>query len=127
MIGRIREALARGEQPQASGPNVDGGFHYRTQMDYSKMFDHRIVVNNSFDGKIKAGEWVKKTRNFFLGSCQPTEWTLEWVEKRNAEIRPIKPGDLLRLRMRKGRRRTFSASRKRFGRSSTAVCHAKAR
>ena len=82
MLGRIREALARGEKPQASGPNVDGGTHYRTQMDYSKMFDHRMAVNYPFDGKIK------KTRNFFLGRCRPTEWMLEWAEKRNAEIRP---------------------------------------
>ena len=32
MLGRIREALARGGQPQASGPNVDGGTHNSTQM-----------------------------------------------------------------------------------------------
>ena len=57
-------------------------------MDYSKMFDHRMAVNYPFDGKIKAEEWVKKTRNFFLGRCRPTEWMLEWAEKRNAEIRP---------------------------------------
>ena len=52
MLGRIQEALARGEQPQASGPNVDGGTHYRTQMDYGKMSDHRMAVNYPFDGKI---------------------------------------------------------------------------
>ena len=91
-------SLARGEQPQASGPNVDGGTHYRTQMDYSKMFDHRMAVNYLFDGKIKAEEWVK-TRNFFLGRCRPTEWMLEWAEKRNAEIRPE---DLVRAANEKG-------------------------
>ena len=52
------------------------------------MFDHRMAVNYPFDGKIKAEEWVKKTRNFFLGRCRPTEWMLEWAEKGNAEIRP---------------------------------------
>ena len=67
---------------------MDGGTHYRTQMDYSKMFDHRMAVNCPFDGEIKAEEWVKKTRNFFLGRCGPTEWMLEWAETRNAEIRP---------------------------------------
>ena len=99
MLGRIREALPRGEQPQASGPNVDGGTHHHTQMDYSKMFDHRMAVNYPFDGKIKAEEWVKKTRNFFLGRCRPTEWMLEWAEKRNAEIIPE---DLVRAANEKG-------------------------
>ena len=99
MLGRIREALARGEQPQASGPNVDGGAHYRTQIDYSKMFDHRVAVNNPFEGKMKAEEWIKKTRNFSLGRCRPTAWMLEWAEKRNAEIRPE---DLLRIANEKG-------------------------
>ena len=48
---------------------------------------------------MKAEEWVKKTRNFFLGRCRPTEWMLEWAEKRNAEIRPE---DLLRAANEKG-------------------------
>ena len=95
-----------------------------TQMDYSKMFDHPMAVNFTFDGEMNAEEWVKKTRNFFLGRCGPTEWMLEWAEKRNAEIRPK---NLLKAANEKGRRRTFSASRKRFGRSSTVVCQAKAR
>ena len=79
MLGRIREALARGEQPQASGPNVDDGAHDPTLRDYSKMFDHRMAENNPFEGKMKAEEWIKKTRNFFLGRCWPIEWMLEWA------------------------------------------------
>ena len=68
-------------------------------MDNSKMFDHHMAVNYPFDGKMKAEEWVKKTRNFFLGRCLPTEWMLEWAEKRNAETRPE---DLLRAANGKG-------------------------
>ena len=124
MLGRIREALARGGQPSASGPNVDGGTHYRTQMDCSKMFDHRMAVNYPFYGKIKAEEWSRRRGTSSLAEASLLSGC--WSGRRSAM-----PKSDLRiwsgLRMKKGRRRTFSASRKRFGRSSTAVCQAKAR
>ena len=73
----------------AEQPTWGGAPHQpRMLIDYGKLFDPKLASTYTFDGRSKADEWVRRTRNFFLGRCRSTEWMLDWAEKQASEITP---------------------------------------
>ena len=90
------DAWAGAKIPQP--PGVQGTVPWGG-IDYSRMFDPKLAPAFAFDGRSKPDEWVKRTRNFFLGRCRPTEWMLEWAERKTD---PITTGELLQEASRRG-------------------------
>ena len=65
------------------------GYGAPKEIDYDRLFDPKLASNYSFDGRTNPEEWVRRTRNFFLGRCRSTEWMLEWAERQADPITKV--------------------------------------